>query len=281
MRLKPGSATASRGGSLLAWQQQLLGALRASTHGDACQMLAPGPMSAWDGDQRFQWRGVAAYRSNAALLAIRALGSAYPVLARLLGEENFDAVTRAFWQAQPPRRGDLAQWGQALAGYIESMPGLAEAEPFLGDVARVEWALHEAATAADATADHASFRLLASTDPALLRLELATATGCHPSRWPVVTLIEAHVCEPPALETAARRLACGHGETALVWRKGYRPMLRETQAGEAAFILAVQQGQSLHDALAQAADFDFSSWLAVAVRDGLLLRVAQPDTGYE
>jgi len=273
MRLNAPSATPT----LEAWQETLLSALWAPTH-DVARSLLSGHTDATGADASAHlWRGLAAYRSHAAAQATRTLGAAYPVLARLLGDENFDALARKLWSEQPPQRGDLALWGGALAQLIEQLPDLAAAEPYLADVARTEWALHEAATAADAEPDPQSYALLASVDPDDLSLLLAPGTVCLVSRWPVVTLIDAHTIDPPELERAARCLAAGLGETALVWRQAYRPLLRVAQPGEAVFVTALLAGQSLHQALAQATAFDFQAWLAPAVHEGLLLRVMTRD----
>lgn len=264
--------------SLEAWQETLLTALWAPTHDAARDLLSGFSGAADDASSTHLWRGMAAYRSHAAAQSVRTLVVAYPVLAQLLGEENFDALARQLWQTQPPQHGDLARWGGSLVRLIGQLPGLLAAEPYLADVARTEWALHEAATAADVGPDPQSYALLAGTDPAALWLTLAPGTACIASRWPVVTLIEAHDGGPPALALAARRLAEGRAETALVWRPVYRPRLRAAQAGEAAFIAAVSAGQSLLDALTGAGDFDFHAWLAPAVHEGLLLGVRTGDS---
>lgn len=274
MRLNAPSVTPS----LAVWQQTLLGALWAPTH-DAALGLFSGHADAVGVDGAAHlWRGLAAYRSHAAAQATRTLEAAYPVLAHLLGDENFDALARKLWSEQPPLRGDLALWGGALAPLIEQLPDLVAAEPYLADVARTEWALHEAATAADAEPDPQSYGLLGSVDPEDLSLVLAPGTACLDSRWPVVTLIDAHAGDPPDLERAARCLAAGVAETALVWRQAYRPLLRIAQPGESSFVAALLAGQSLQQALDQAAALDFQAWLAPAVHDGLLLGVVARDS---
>lgn len=254
--------------TLLDWQQSLLSALRAPTHEAAAQTLAPWQGAACSKQLR---SGLQAYRSNAGAIANRALAAAYPVTMCMLGVENFDALARSLWDVHPPLRGDLTEWGGALAGYLESMTDLVEAEPFLADVVRVEWALHQAGTTEDAEADHASFSLLTHTDPAHLRLGLAPGVFFLLSRWPVVTLVQAHQCAPPELAAAARSLANKEAEAALVWRDGLRPRVRRARPGETEFIDAIQRGQTLLAALDGARDFDFNDWLAPAAHEGLLL----------
>jgi hypothetical protein len=258
-------------GSLAAQQQALLQALFLPRHADAIKMVAvhAGPQRA--GGQKHLERGLLAYRSNGHALAQRVLAAAYPVVAALMGAESFDGLSRHFWQHAPPARGDMAQWGEALAAFIESLDELARAEPYLGDVARVEWALHAAATAADGEADLASLGLLQTTDAAALSLRLCPGARTVSSLFPVLSIVLAHTGETLSLGEAGERLRSGLAETALVWRQGLKPALRQAQPGEALFIDALQQGDSLDHALAAAPGFDFAAWLAPAVHTGLLL----------
>jgi hypothetical protein len=246
-------------------QQALLQALWRRGHEEAIEAMAPrvcGPL--WQ-------RGLKAYRSNGHALAQRALAGAYPVVAQLLGEENFFALALDLWQRHPPRRGDMAQWGDALAGHIESLTELQAQEPYLADVARVEWLLHCAATAADAAQDAASFQLLAERDPAGLGLMLSPGTACVASGYPVASVINAHLGGEPTLQEAGRRLRGRVQETALVWRQGFKPRLRQAAPGEAGFVGALQEKRSLADSLAAAPEFKFNDWLVPAVQSGLLL----------
>lgn len=215
-------------------------------------------------------RGLLAYRSNAQALAERSLAAAYPVLTQLIGQESIAALACDFWYQRPPQRGDIAQWGGELAAFIEAAPQLAD-EPYLSDVARVEWALHQAATAADRPADPVSFRLLAACDPAQITLVPAAGLALVNSAWPVACIVNAHQGSPAALQEAGRRLRTKVSECALVWRQGFKPMLREATRGELAFLEALHNGASLLHALERAATLDFTQWLGAAVRDALIV----------
>ena len=258
--------------SLADQQQALLQALWQPRLADAIETIAPcvHPAGAL-GVARLE-RGLQAYRSNGRALAQRVLAGAYPVVAELIGDESFEALARHLWQCHPLERGDLAQWGGALASFVESLPDLVREEPYLADVARVEWALHCAATAADAQADPASFNLLTTSDPARLTLLLGSGVACVDSRYPVVSILNAHTEGDPTLEEAGRRLRAQQAECALVWRQGFKPMLRPAQPGEAALVAALLADRPLPDALAAAA-LDFHGWLALAVQSGLVLGV--------
>jgi hypothetical protein len=254
-------------------QQALLAALWAPDKDAALQSLSGVATPVRAGAQLHLGRAVMAYRAHGRALAPRALAAAFPVLAQLLDEENFGALARAFWLAQPPALGDIAQWGAGLAEFVCHTPQLAD-EPYLADVAGVEWALHRLAFAPDATPDLASFSLLTTQDPAALTLVLSPGALCITSSWPVVSIVNAHLSGEPPLAEAARLLHERAGETALLWRDGLRPRVRQPAPGEAAFVAALQGGASLLDALAQAGALDFNAWLAPAVQSALLLGAA-------
>ncbi|MEO7641209.1 MAG: DNA-binding domain-containing protein [Ramlibacter sp.] len=254
-------------------QASLLRALWQPQHADAMKDIANYVHPTCTASTNRCERGLQAYRSNGQALAQRVLASAYPVIAQLLGEENFAALALRHWQRHPPERGDLAQWGASFGDFLAAVPGLAEEEPYLADVARAEWALHAAATAADAEPDPASFALLAERDPQRLALVLGPGVQCFASAWPVVSIVHAHLLGEPALAQAGERIRAGLAETALVWRQGLAPRLRLAHAGEAAFVAALQENRSLADSLTSAPDLNFNGWLAPAAQSGLLLAV--------
>jgi hypothetical protein len=221
-------------------------------------------------------RGLAAYRSNGHALAERSLHAAYPVIAELIGHENFDPLAREFRHSHPPERGDLAHWGDALPAFLQDNEQLSSL-PYLADVARIEWALHQAAGAPDAPTDAASFARLANEDPQHLTLALAPGTAVFSSRWPVASLITAHRDGQPGLVEVGERLRDGLGESALVWRQGLRPCVARCPAPVAPLLGALLRGLPLPGALnAIASDepFDLSTWLAEAVQQGLVIGVA-------
>ena len=152
--------------ALQAQQQQLLEALNyawptveANTH------LAS--QQTWPTSQ-YQ-RGLQAYRSNGGALAERVLVAAYPTLNRLMTEESFASLARHLWRVAPPAQGDLAQWGGRLADFLRQQEDLMAHEPYLPDVAALEWAVHCASTAADGeTADDMAVCAVIDSDYAIV-----------------------------------------------------------------------------------------------------------------
>jgi hypothetical protein len=76
------------------------------------------------------------------------------------------------------------------------------------------------------------------------------------------------------LADAGQQLRDGAAQDALVWRHGLRPRVRQTVAGETAFVSQLCQGNALGPALDAAPDLDIQRWLTDAVQSGLLLAIA-------
>ncbi len=184
-------------------------------------------------------RGLQAYRGNAQGLAARTLASVFPRMQEAI--EDFDAMAWTFWRRHPPAAGDLGRWGAELARFLAEQAGMDQA---LVELARLEWALHEAESAAEEVPDAASLALLGTQAPEALRLRF----------MPGLALLD----------------------RTLVWRQGWRAVSLDLGGPNAVFMRSLMQGQSLHDALlAAGADFDFSIWLQQALREPWLLRVEE------
>lgn len=227
-------------------------------------------------------RGLKTYKSNGHALAQRALQAAYPVLAQLLGAESFAALASAYWHASPPACGDVTQWGAGLPDFVRGSAQLQD-EPYLGDVAVLEWAVHGATNAADATVDAPSFALLADHDPAHLHLQLSPGCGALASDWPVASIWAAHVDQSVSFDAVRQRLQANQPECALVWRAGLQAQVGQISATEQLFLTQLLAGHSLGAALEAvpnvspspdtAAAWDINVWLGQAVQSGLLLGV--------
>ena len=269
--------------SLMRQQQALLAALlvpQAQSSAATADLL--GELKPHDPLAR---RGLMAYQANGHSLAERSLRAAYPAIEMMLGSENFNALARDLWHRHPPTAGDLARWGATLPEVIADVLALSDV-PYLGDVARAEWALHRVTTADDAAPGLASFVQLGSGDATGLALILAPGTELVRSRFPVATLVMSHRFGEPSLSEAAQKLRQGEAETALIWRERLRPRLAPVAPPEAALLEATLVGQDLPSALdaalsldnGDASGFDFTHWLTQAVQQGLVVGLAIAST---
>ena len=211
--------------------------------------------------------GVDAYRRNAGASAERALAAVFPVVQQLVGEETFAAMSCAYWHAQPPRRGDLAQLGAGLPPFIASDPQLADA-PYLVDIARLELALSAAESAADIPPDPDSLQRLADADPASIRAVLQPGVSVVASQHPIVTIRAEHrAATAEAFDAARQALSDARSETAFVWRDGWRARCVAIDEATARWTCAVLDRATLGMALRHAGtEFDFAAWLARAIR---------------
>lgn len=242
--------------------------------------------------------GIAAYRTNATATAHRVLAAAYPVLAELVGPACFASLADACWQAHPPQCGDLGRYGEALIDLVQAWiddPQRLADEPYLADVARLEWRVHQCDAAADSVpaastsnpgppdaAGHAEVPGLAllageSAEAATLVLRPGTAVWC--SRWPIVAIWHAHRAEgPDRFDGVREALALARGEAARVWRdEGWRTRVDTITLPDAAFTAAMLDGVPLGTALDRVAqgdgEFDFEAWLVQALQQRWLVEV--------
>ena len=264
----------SRAAEHEAQRQQLLLAWLAA--GTAAHGLA-----AWLGDAPERWqRGLLAYRVNAAASAERALATAYPTVAALLGTEPFAALARDLWRQRPPERGDLGEWGAALPDFIADSQSLAS-EPYLADSARLDWLVHVGSRAADGPDALPALDALATQAPDMLRLGLRPGTDLLASAWPVASIWLAHQPDENEPRDAGDRFAQvrsafaeGRGETALVWRDSFSVRVEAIDREGADFTRALLGGATLSAALDAAGDgFAFDHWLVRALQTRRIVSV--------
>jgi len=154
------------------------------------------------------------YRDNALATLSGALAATYPVVRRLVGDAFFGEAARRHALAVPSRSGDLNAYGATFAQFLAAYPP-ARALEYLPDVARLEWALHECAQAADAPPlDTAALARVASGREGELRLALHPAVRFVSSAHPVLAIWEAN--QPgrdgtPDREPAAERVLVHRG----------------------------------------------------------------------
>ena len=91
---------------------------------------------------------LAVYHRTALASRRSALAAAYPVVQRLVGADFFDEAARRHARSVPSLGGDLGTYGAGFAGFLEGYPPARSLE-YLPDMARLEWAVHACAHAAD------------------------------------------------------------------------------------------------------------------------------------
>ena len=189
------------------------------------------------------------YRNHVVISLREALRATFPVVCRLVGEDFFAGLTRAFIAAHPPQSPCLFEYGAALGDFIAGFAP-ASSLPYLADVARLEWAMNAAYHARIEPPIDAA--LLASVDPdALARSTLLLQPSLHlvTSSYPVDAIWRANQADR---DGAGVDLAAG-GCRLLVWRRGDDAVFQTLDAAAATFIGAALAGQTLASSLDQAA----------------------------
>lgn len=211
-------------------------------------------------DRRF---GV--YRNNVKASLAATLAAKFPVVHRLVGEEFFEATALVFIEHHPPRSPVLAEYGADFARFLEGFEPAADL-PYLPDVARLEWARHQAFHAPDA-ATVAIDRLaaLAADDLNDLRLILHPAAAVVASPWPVVSIWTTNTFDEDVRRIGPDRA----GEAALVTRPEHDVLVSVLPPGAERVVAALRDGRTLGDAIGDTSDgFDLPHTLALLFHAG-------------
>jgi hypothetical protein len=215
-------------------------------------------------------RRFAVYRNNVAVSLTEALKTGFPVLTKLLGEENFRALAGLFLRAHPPASPVLMHYGAEMPGFLASLPQLAHL-PYLADVARLELALRAAYHAADAPVLGAGDLAARPADQLMrARVTLHPALRIVASPWPVHGIWARNMVEG-APKPAPR------AETVLVTRPDFDPVQTLLPPGADSFLAALGAGLRFGDAIdvagTEAPGFDlagtFSALLTAGAFTGL------------
>lgn len=215
-------------------------------------------------------RRFAVYRNNVAVGLIRALETRFPAVRALVGEEFFRATARDFIRRHPPASPLLAQFGDALPGFLAGFGPAAEL-PYLADIARIEAARTRAYHAADLPRLHGeAFAALPPGALERLRIRLHPAVTVIRSPHPVWDILAA------ANGTEAE-VTGWRPQAVLIDRQGLDVVLRPLPTGTATFLLALAGGDPLPDAAAVAGtddpDFDLTAALAELIGGRLAIHL--------
>lgn len=84
-----------------------------------------------------------AYRNNVYSALFDTLKSFFPTVVNLVSDDFFRGVVHHYVKAHPPQSALLDEYGQSLPSFLERyQPALTL--PYLPDIARLDWAMHEA-----------------------------------------------------------------------------------------------------------------------------------------
>ncbi|HET9645758.1 MAG TPA: DNA-binding domain-containing protein [Burkholderiaceae bacterium] len=197
------------------------------------------------------------YRNNFYENLGSALAAVYPTVAELVGDEFFCFMARRYVRAHPPRTGNLHDFGGDLAVFLEHFEPAAEL-PYLGDVARLEWAWHcvfhtEAAAPIDAQRALEVMASMPQEAQARARFRWQPSAALVKSAYPVVTLWEWH--QRPEEERGVFDMN-GAAEAALVRQSAGEVWVHRLTPAEHAVLAGLQRGDTLEAAVSQGLQVD-------------------------
>lgn len=197
------------------------------------------------GDPAQNQERFARYRGNLVATWEKTLSAAFPVLQQLVGDEFFAALCRAFGHAHPSDNGDLNLFGAQFAHFLASFPHVAQ-YPYFPDMARLEWAVHEAYYAADGRSVTPQELLVLAPDVLdQTRFRLHPSCALIDSPWALAPLWFAHQ-ESPETGFPAQLDVASH---VLVCRPAWKPQVVELSAAQFALLAALADGQTFGAAL--------------------------------
>jgi hypothetical protein len=213
------------------------------------------------------------YRNNVYSSLISALGDAYPVVQRLVGDEFFKAMAIEFIRSESVRAPSLALYGAGFARFIEQFEP-AQSVVYLADMARLEHARLQTMHSADArsldAADltHDGIALLSAIlqpHPALRIVE---------SAHPVYTIWLANQ------QGQAESLITAGSEQLLLTRPRYTVQMQLLEAPALSFTSLLINGFCIQDAYSRAAsrfgDFDLAAVFSSLLQAGAFSQIILP-----
>ncbi|WP_282607952.1 DUF2063 domain-containing protein [Pelagibius sp. Alg239-R121] len=214
------------------------------------------------------------YRNNVVASLIEALKASFPAVLHLVGDEFFKATARVYIDLEPPRSPLMFLYGKTFGDFLDRFPPAASI-PYLGDVARLEWARLSAYHAADRTA--ISIDSLAEIRPDQLgavTFQLHPSLELFSSRWPLFSLWAATSGLAP--QDAVKMDA---PEQVIVVRPAFDVDTRRLPSDGYNFIKALREGATLGEAAGLAAEisqtFDLANHLEGLFQLGAVIGITK------
>lgn len=216
------------------------------------------------------------YRNNVVVGMIEGLRATFPAIERLVGGEFFSAASRVYLEKEPPRSPLLFRYGGTFGNFLDHFPPAASV-PYLGDVARLEWARLVAYHAADRKP--LSIDVLSrvpASDVGKVTFELHPSLALIKSSWPVVSLWAASTDRGSSDDVDMKR-----PEEAVIVRPKMEVDTRLLPAGGFSIISALKEGAALEEAALTAVDvvqdFDLAPHLQGLFEIGAVIAIHQDD----
>ena len=213
------------------------------------------------------------YRNNVYSSLADNLAEGYPVVKQLVGDEFFSGMAHEYAKGYLPTSPVMSLYGEALGDFIDDFPP-AKSAPYLGDVARLEYAQRLALHATDAEI------LLASAFERIpVESLLAKGLVLHPSVQIIRSRFPIYAIWVHATETDKNSII-NQPESVLVSRPNLKVRTLRLSDGAAYFLSLIKSGCSLSDAadhaLASGYEASLDEFIRIALTHACAIRPALP-----
>jgi hypothetical protein len=217
------------------------------------------------------------YRNNVAMGLISALSTRYPVVKRLVGDDFFAEMARSYARAELPRSPILLYYGEGFPDFISGFEP-ARPIPYLGAVARIEWARGAAYHAADVSPmGAAAFAAIMPEQLGALRVTMHPSMSVVRSAFPVFSIWKVNQSRAPVVPVSPWA-----PEAVVIARCGQSVLVKKLLPGQAVFLDALAAGETFADAVIaaseDAADFETAQSLTLLIRNELVARFGRSRT---
>jgi len=211
---------------------------------------------------------IAIYRDSVLGGMTSALNQIYPVCNKLVGDEFFDFMAAQFIYRSESLSPDLGDYGERFADFIADFKPAAELV-YLADVARLEWAWHQAFNAADSQGLNIhQLSQLNDEQQSQLMFKLPPGSSLIHSDFPINKIWQVNQDDYIGDDT----INLDDGAVMLfVWRQGYTMRIDSISDDQWLFLSALKNNQSLVDICSYFADntaVNIEALMPVCVQQG-------------
>lgn len=235
----------------------------------------PVPNGLLDGHNAPAGRRYAVYRNNVTVSLVEAMKTAFPLVRKLIGGQNFDSLAPLFVRAQPPTSPLMMYYGAEFPDFIAGFQPLSHIG-YLADTARLDFAMRQSYHAGDATPlNPARLQEMAPDQLLETTFTLAPATQIITSRWPLFDIWRYNfVKDAPKPQAIAQDV--------LITRPKFDPSLHPLPIGAAEWLGHLNIGTPFGAAHAATTathpEFDLAASLALALSTDAFSDLIPKDT---
>lgn len=182
------------------------------------------------------------YRTSLQENLIKALRNTFPICCQIVGESFFRAMAKKYSEKIPSRSFDLGCYGAEFSWFIKNFKS-AKTLPYLPEVAKLEWVLHQLSRAKDESLfDFTSLAKVTETQQPRLTFRLIANSVILTSRYPLKQIWQIHQPDYHGelsvdFDVAPTRL--------FIYRKNFLPQIQELSRPEWQLLKTFTMGKTL------------------------------------